>query len=253
MSIRTTPVMSVSPDFPPKFISGWYIFNTWLQRVLAQPVHLMLYDSFESQREAILADQIDLIYANPHDAAMLVREKGFTALAAPLQRPDEALIVVSADALATCVTDLRGPLKVVCSDDPEVNLIANIMLEPADIAETQISTRVVDSYVLVAKALLQGKAEVGFFLQDAFSEFTSLVRDGLRVLVRSEIQVVQHVFLAGPRLQDKTAMLTEALLAMADEPRGAGVLASMDLVGWSRQSQEDTEFMIDLMDTLQTR
>ena len=242
--------MTVSPDFPPKFISGWYIFNTWLQRVLGEPVHLSLFDSFDAQREAIAADQIDLIYANPHDAAMLVREKGFRALTAPLRRPDEAVIALPADAAAASVTDLQGPLRIVCTDDPEVNLIAGIMLEPADIDPAQYQIRYVDTYVLVAKALLQDEADVGFFLHDAFAGFTSLVRDGLRLLVSSEIQVVQHVLLLGPRLQAKSDCLTDALLAMADDARGAGVLASMDLAGWQRQTQEDTEFMIDLMSTL---
>ena len=246
-------LMTVSPDFPPKFISGWYIFNSWIQRTLAHAVHLELYDSFDVQRQAILDDRVDLIYANPHDAAMLVREKGFLALAAPMQRPDEALIAVSADSRVSSVNELSAPLKIVCSDDPEVNLIAGIMLEPADIDDCDIVHEVVDSYVLVAKALLQGRADVGFFLHDAYAEFTSLVRDGLRVLVSSEIQVVQHVLLAGPRLRDEASLLTEALLDMAQDPRGESVLASMDLVGWSRQSQEDTEFMIDLMDTLRTR
>ena len=72
--------ITVSPDFSPDHIFGWYHFNTWLQQNLDTRIHLELYSDFESQREAILSDQIDLIYANPYDASMLVREKGFIEL-----------------------------------------------------------------------------------------------------------------------------------------------------------------------------
>ncbi len=70
-------MFTVSPDFTPDHLSGWYIFNTWLQRQSDIAIHLEMYNDFHSQREAIQNDSIDLIYANPFDAAMLVREKGF--------------------------------------------------------------------------------------------------------------------------------------------------------------------------------
>ena len=86
-------VISVSPDFSPDHIAGWYIFNTWLQRQLDIPIHLELYNSFEEQRKAIANNEIDLIFANPFDATMLVREKGFVAIASPSNEADEAVIV----------------------------------------------------------------------------------------------------------------------------------------------------------------
>lgn len=60
-----TMLFTVSPDFPADRISGWYVFNTWMQRALAAGIHLELYDDFRTQREAIAADKVDLIYANP--------------------------------------------------------------------------------------------------------------------------------------------------------------------------------------------
>ena len=65
-----------------------------------------MYDDFQSQREVIQADKIDLIYANPFDAAMLVREKGFLPLVKAEGAADEALIVASAESSANDVADL---------------------------------------------------------------------------------------------------------------------------------------------------
>ncbi|MBU0654150.1 MAG: phosphate/phosphite/phosphonate ABC transporter substrate-binding protein [Gammaproteobacteria bacterium] len=243
-------VMTVSPDFAPDRIAGWYIFNTWLQRQLGEHIHLELYPDFASQREAINNDEIDLIYANPYDAAMLVREKGFTAIATPGNISDEAIIAVAAASPIQRVEDLRPGTRIAATDDPDVNLISMIMLEPADLSIQNVEIQTVDTYVLVAKRLLQGKADAGFFLKEAFAGLSGMIQRQLRQLVHSEIYVIRHVLLAGPRLQGHLNDLQELLPAMPADAKGKGVLASMGLQRWELQDQEDTEFMIDLMDTL---
>lgn len=243
-------VMTVSPDFPPAQIAGWYIFNIWLQRQLDIPIHVSLFDDFVSQRAVIQHDGIDLIYANPFDAAMLVREKGFTAIATPLHKSDEVVIAVATDSAVQRIDDLSPGIRIVATDDPDVNLIAMIMLEPADLSAQNVQTHTVDTYVLVAKQLLQGRADVGFFLRDAFETLSRMIRHQLRELIRSEIHVIRHVLLAGPRLQAQHEQLRRILPAMSTDLKGKGVLDSMGLQGWEIQEQEDTEFMIDLMDTL---
>ncbi len=243
-------VMTVSPDFPPAKIAGWYIFNTWLQRQLGEHIHLELYQDFASQRKAIQNQEIDLIYANPFDAAMLVREQGFMAIAAPLSKSDEAVIAVTNDSVVHKVEDLRPGTRIAATDDPDVNLISMIMLEPADLSAQNVETKTVATYALVAGQLLQGKADVGFFLKDAFSGLSGMIQRQLRVLVSSEIYVIRHVLLAGPRFQAHFDDLRQILPAMGMDAKGKGVLDSLGLQGWEVQAQEDTEFMIDLMDTL---
>lgn len=243
-------VMTVSPDFTPDRIAGWYIFNTWLQRQLGEHIHLELYPDFASQRAAIDNDEIDLIYANPYDAAMLVREKGFTAIAAPVNISDEAIIAVATGSSIQQVEDLQSGARIAATDDPDVNLISMIMLEPADLSTQNVTIQTVDTYVLVAKQLLQGKADAGFFLKEAFTGLSRMIQQQLRILIRSEIYVIRHVLLAGPRLQERQNDLLELLPAMSGDTRGKGVLTSLGLQGWELQGQEDTEFMIDLMDTL---
>ncbi|MFN3785837.1 MAG: PhnD/SsuA/transferrin family substrate-binding protein, partial [Thiothrix sp.] len=205
---------------------------------------------FASQREAIRKDAIDLIYANPFDAAMLVRDKGFQAIVTPLHQADEAIIAVAAESSVRCVEDLLPGCRIAATDDPDVNLMAMIMLEPADLSAQTTQLHTVDTYVLVAKQLLQGHADVGFFLRDAFLNLSGMIRGRLRELVRSEIHVIRHVLLAGPRMQAHVPTLRTLLPSMAADLKGQQVLASLGLAGWELQEQEDTEFMIDLMDTL---
>ena len=249
---------TVSPDFGPAHIAGWQIFNTWLQRQLSEGIHFELYDSFEQQRQAIMNNGVDLIYANPYDAAMLVRDKGFMAIAKASNKPDEAMIVVNASSEIKSVEALQSGTKVATTDDPDVHMMGMIMLEPADLNAENIELTQCDSYVLVAKQLLRGTCDVGFFLEEAFQDLSAMVRDQMRALVTSQIQIVQHVLLVGPKLAGRKDEISQLLLEMSDNGngngngngKGKGVLESLDIEGWEKLEQEDVEFMIDLMSTL---
>ncbi len=241
---------TVSPDFTPDHLSGWYIFNTWLQKQTDSAIHLEIYNDFQLQREAIAHDQIDLIYANPFDAAMLVREKGFMPLVKPQGESDEAIIAVNADSAIQCVTDLKPGTRVSYTDDPDVRLMGMIMLEPGDLDVGNIQGVPCDTYILVAKHLLQGDADVGIFLAEAYDDLSEMIKKRLRILVRSQIGVIHHSLMIGPKLKDKKELFEKSLLKMAEETKGVGVLESLGFKGWEKVDEEEMEFMIDLMDTL---
>lgn len=243
---------TVSPDFNPSQLSGWFIFNTWLQRNLGEQVHLELYDGFDTQRSAIAADKFDLIYANPYDAAALVRKKGFTPVASPSCKSDEAIIAVAAESPVTRVEELSPGVRISSTDDPDVNMMCMIMIEPADLNRDNIRVSSRDSYVLVAKDLIKGDADAGFFLEQTYNDLSSVVRSRLRPLVQSQIHVIHHVLLLGPRLVHKHHELQQLLGSMTANTGGNGVLNSLGFSAWKLVEREETEFMIDLMDTLET-
>lgn len=245
--------LTVSPDFTPDRISGWYIFNTWLQRNLGLHIHLEMYDSFDAQRQAIREDQVDLIYANPFDASMLVREKGFRAIARPQGIADECVIAVPVDSPVQQIEEFKPGTRVVSTDDPDIHLVGMIMLEPADLDQTNTQAVTVDGYVLVAKALLKGEADVGFFLKDAWDGLSNAVRKQLRPLVTSQIWDIRHAFLVGPRLLESREEIQDLLLHMGEIEKGSGVLDALGFKAWEAVEQEETEFMIDLMDTLKAQ
>lgn len=240
---------SISPDFNPKHISGWYIFNTWLQRAITENIHLELYNDFASQRKAIADDQLDLIYANPYDASLLVREKGFVPIARSSSRSDEAIIVVNKESTIENIEALKEGTRISSTDDPDVRMICMIMLEPAGLENNTVLNQR-DTYVLVAKDLLDNTADIGFFLEETYNDLSGMIRKELRPLVQSQIDVVHHLLLAGPKLAHKRDEILASLLAMKNDAKGQGVLKSLNFESWVAVEQEDTEFMIDLMETL---
>jgi len=245
--------LSVSPDFSPQHIAGWYIFNTWLQIQLSKNIHLSLYDNFETQRNAIEANEIDIIYASPFDAAMLVRDKGFIAVAKPIDKPDETIIATAINSNIKTIDSLLAPTSIAKTDDPEVNMIGMIMLEPANLNTKNTYSQLVDTPVLVAKKLFQNEADIGFFLKASYHDLSAFIKRQLCILVTSQIHVITHSLLISPRIQVLHRDIQTVLLNMQDLAKGQGVLDSMNISGWERQTQEDAEFMIDLMDTLHER
>lgn len=245
-------MFTVSPDFSPVHLSGWYIFNTWLQKQTDLALHLELYDDFHTQTEAIKSDSIDLIYANSFDAAMLMRDKGFLPLVKAKGKSDEAIVAVNAENSVEDVAHLDAGIKVAYTEDPDVKMMGMIMLESADLDASNVEALVTSSNILVAKKLLKGEADVGIFLAEAFDDLSKMIKMQLRVLVKSEISVIHHSLMVGPKLLDKRDEIQKALLEMENCEKGMGVLSSLGFDGWEKVETDEMEFMIDLVDALST-
>ena len=241
---------TVSPDFSPEHLSGWYIFNTWLQKQTDQAIHLELFDSFEPQREAVRHNKVDLIYANPFDAAMLVREKGFSPLVKAVGMADEAIVAVSADNPASKIEQLTAGINIAVTDVPDVRMMGMIMLEPGDLTVNNVNVTTYKNYVLIAKQLIQGNSDVGIFLASAYDDLSGIIKSQLKVLVRSQISVIYHALMLAPTLSNKKDELLNLLIAMPQDEKGKNVLNSLGFTGWEKVNDEEMEFMIDLMDTL---
>jgi len=241
---------TVSPDFTPDHLSGWYIFNTWLQKQTDNAIHLEMYNDFHDQREAIKKDNVDLIYANPFDAAMLVRERGFKPLVKAAGLSDEAIIAVNVDNQVEDVAHLNSGIKVAVTEDPDVHMMGMIMLEPGDLDASNVEIIQSDTYVLVAKHLLKNEADVGIFLAESFDDLSNMIKKQLRILVRSQISVIHHSLMIGPKLLGQRENIQNTLMQMTGDEKGKGVLESLGFTHWENVDDEEMEFMIDLMDTL---
>lgn len=241
---------TVSPDFTPDHLSGWYIFNTWLQKQTGCAIHLEIYNNFLDQRAAINKDKVDLIYANPFDAAMLVREKGFKPLVKPVGKSDEALIAIKNDSDIDDIAQLQAGIKIAVTEDPDVHMMGMIMLEPGDIDASNVEMVPSNTYILVAKHLLKNEADVGIFLAEAYDDLSNMIKNQLRILVRSQISVIHHSLMIGPQFSGHRQSIQNILIDMHNNAKGKEVLENFKFKKWQVMDDEETEFMIDLMDTL---
>lgn len=246
-----TRQFAISPDVNVRNISDWFILNTKVQRMTGEAFHATSYEDFADLHRAFEDGRADLVYANAADTAMLVRDRGYLPIAAPAAVSNEAAVVVSAEGTLHELGDLGSTLSVAATDAPDVERICRILLEPADLDRDAIALTVKPNHVLVAKAIMTGDVDAGFFPREAYDELSGVIRQQLRVLISSQIYVVKHCLLAAPAVAGHIEAIWQGLSAMADSAADADLLAGLGAPhGWERMTMEDTDFMIDLMDAL---
>ncbi len=103
----TTHNMLIAPDFSPERFAGWHMFNTLIQKRANLNMHLNIPASHAEQETLIEAGDIQIIYANPFDAAALIREQGYRAVARPIGKSDEMVIAAAANSDINHLDDIH--------------------------------------------------------------------------------------------------------------------------------------------------
>ncbi|MBP8046275.1 MAG: phosphate/phosphite/phosphonate ABC transporter substrate-binding protein [Psychrobacter sp.] len=243
--------MLIAPDFSPERFAGWHMFNTLMQKRADMHLHLVTPASYTEQEEKINAGNIDLIYANPFDAATLIREKGYRAIARPVGKSDEMVIAAAEKSAINTLEDLSKGATVAMADNRDVKLIGLRLLEAVDLEESDLNWEVTENYQAAARKVIKDEAQAAMFLAEVFHGLSRLTKMQLTVLIESDLATISHVLLVKDGF-DKEDELTQAVLDFHKDDEGKATLTELGMAeGFEAMSEEDAEFMIDLMETLQ--
>ncbi|BFM03974.1 hypothetical protein Psyaliredsea_26210 [Psychrobacter alimentarius] len=246
----TTHNMLIAPDFSPERFAGWHMFNTLIQKRANLNMHLNIPASHAEQTQIIDAGDIQIIYANPFDAATLIREKGYRAVARPIGKSDEMVIASAANSDISCLEDIQAGATIAMADNRDVKLIGLRLLEAVDLEEADLSWDITETYQAAARKVIKGEAQAAFFLAEIFHSFSRLTKTQLSVLIESDLADISHVLLIKAGFAD-TQIFIEAILNLHNDDDGKEALSELGMPeGFEAMSEEDGEFMIDLMQTL---
>lgn len=240
----------IAPDFSPERFAGWHLLNTLLQKRSDLTFHLETPASHAEQSKKIADGEVVLIYANPFDAATMIREQGYKAIARPIGKMDEMVIASSAKGDIKSLDDLKKGATIAMADNRDVKLIGMRLLEAVDLGEDDVKFEIVETYQAAARALIQDKAQAAFFIAEVFNSLSNLTKSQLNVLIESNIATISHVVLAkeGFEHSDK---VKEVLLNLHSDDDGKNALKELGMPdGFEAMDEEEAEFMIDLMETL---
>lgn len=219
----------IAPDFATERFAGWHMLNTALQRRSGMGLHLLTPANAHEQAQLLAEDKADLVYANPFDAADMIRTRGYIPFARPASHYDAMVIATGAESGLVRVEDLKPGCRIALTENKDVKLIGLRLLEPADLTEDAIQWQPVDSYQAAARLAIKGEVAASFFLADAFASLTRMTRSQLRVLVESAISDISHVVLAHPRMAADLPAIAKALLGLGQTPGDADVLEALGL------------------------
>lgn len=246
----TTHNMLIAPDFSPERFAGWHMFNTLIQKRANLNMHLNIPASQAEQQGIINQGDIQVIYANPFDAATLIREQGYRAVARPIGKSDEMVIAAAANSDINSLEDIKAGATVAMADNRDVKLIGLRLLEAVDVAEADLNWTVTETYQAAARQVIKGDAQVAFFMAEIFHSFSRLTKAQLSVLIESDLADISHVLLIKDGFPD-TDILMDAILNLHNDDDGKEALAELGMPqGFEAMDEEDAEFMIDLMQTL---
>ena len=246
----TTHNMLIAPDFSPERFAGWHMFNTLIQKRANLNMHLNIPTSHAEQETVISEGDIQVIYANPFDAATLIREHGYHAVARPIGKSDEMVIAAAANSDINSLDDIKAGATIAMSDNRDVKLIGLRLLEAVDIEEADLNWSVTETYQAAARQVIKGEAQAAFFLAEIFHSFSRLTKAQLSVLIESDLADISHVLLIKDGFPD-TDILMDAILNLHNDDDGKEALTELGMPqGFEAMNEEDAEFMIDLMQTL---
>ena len=246
----TTHNMLIAPDFSPERFAGWHMFNTLIQKRANLNMHLNIPSSHDEQEQVITAGNIQIIYANPFDAATLIREQGYRAVARPIGKSDEMVIAAAAKSDINCLEDIKTGATVAMADNRDVKLVGLRLLEAIDIEEADLTWDITETYQAAARKVIKGEAQAAFFLAEIFHSFSRLTKTQLSVLIESDLADISHVLLIKEDFPD-TEIFMNAILNLHNDDDGKEALAELGMPhGCEAMDEEDAEFMIDLMQTL---
>lgn len=246
----TTHNMLIAPDFSPERFAGWHMFNTLIQKRANLNMHLNIPTSHAEQETVISEGDIQVIYANPFDAATLIREHGYHAVARPIGKSDEMVIAAAANSDINSLDDIKAGATIAMADNRDVKLIGLRLLEAVDIEEADLNWSVTETYQAAARQVIKGEAQAAFFLAEIFHSFSRLTKAQLSVLIESDLADISHVLLIKDGFPD-TDILMDAILNLYNDNDGKEALTELGIPqGFEAMNEEDAEFMIDLMQTL---
>lgn len=242
----------IAPDFPPQKFLGWHLFNTNLQRHIGQPVHLLTPTDFNEQKDWVENKTVDLIYANPFDAADLVRNRGYIPLVYPVDNYDEVVIATHLNSPYQHSDELPAHCKIIATQNYDVRLISLRLLESANLNEENIQWVASSSYAAAARQLINQEGDAALFLASAFKHFNQMTTAQMRVLMESRLNELSHVVLLHPKHIEMKEKIQTTLIAMKDDFVDKMALDDLGMSkGFTELNHEDVEFMIDLIHTFE--
>ncbi|STZ08695.1 TRAP transporter solute receptor, TAXI family [Moraxella caprae] len=240
----------IAPDFSPERFAGWHMFNTLLQKRSGQALHLITPASHAEQENSVAKDDVKIIYANPFDAAKLIREDGYRAVARPVGKSDEMAIISSAGGNIKTLDDLKAGAKIAMADNRDVKLIGLRLLEAVDLTEDDVEFVITETYQAAAKQVVKGEVDAAFFIAEIYHSLSKLTKSQLNVLIESNIATISHVILVKDGFAEADDV-AKVILSLKDDADGQAVLSELGMPdGFEPMDEEDAEFMIDLMETL---
>ena len=226
---RPELVLTVVPRQPPAVTHvQWMPFSKRLGDDIGARIMLRVFDSIIDFERSFQAGEPDLVYLNPYHAVIARRAQGYIPLARAGAGGLSGALVVARDGPIHTLQDLQD--KTIAFPHP--NAFGASLYMRALLTERhriRFTANYVTSHGNVYRHVLRGLAAAGGGVNVTLRQEPPAVQEGLRVLYETP-PVAPHPLSVHPRVPAALrAAIARAVLAMADDEPGRGMLAAVNL------------------------
>jgi phosphonate transport system substrate-binding protein len=242
---------TVCPHDTAQNLPGWFFLNTYLQRQTGMAIHFEPFDDFDTQRRAVLDGRMQIVYANPFDAALYARELGFLPLVRRASCCDEAYILARAECPITDLSETTGGHCRLSSatDKTAVHALGIGLLKQAGACRDDFDIKLMGNYVSVVKALIKGDVDLGIVFDETYKGLSDLAKSQLKVLGATGEGQTFHLFCVSPELAEKADELSSVLIGMQGDEKGQRCLQDLGFQGFERVDEEAFARLVMACDT----
>ncbi len=239
--VTTSPLINNKLNFVASLqsghqLSGWYLFNTYLQRKMQRAIH------FEQLHDA--SNKVfHLFFAKPFDACSVMKEKGFVPMVRPISAADEVVILTRVDDERE-IADFKKNIKVVTSDQGSfVYLLGRFLCDESGLNSSDFNYQYAGNEIKALQMLIRKKADVAFILKKTFEGLSSFTRKNVRLIDESVTDFAFHQFCIAPGLLDQKDSIIEILMGMEKDEKGKQILEDIQFNGWLKPEEGEIKML----------
>ena len=216
-------------------LSGWYLFNTYLQRRLQKAIHFEQVQDKKSGRT-------DLFFAKPFEACEMMHKKGFIPIMRPIGDADEVVILVREDD-ARELAEFKDISVVTASEGSFVNLLGRFLYDEHGLDSSKLNFLFAGNEIKALQMLIRKKADMLFMLKKTYDGLSSFGKRSIRVLDESKTDFAFHQFCVAPYLQKEREELVNVLSGMAEDDKGSQILKDIQFEGWCKPDKGELKML----------
>ncbi len=206
-------------------LTGWYLFNTYLQRRMQKAIH------FDESQDVLNETNIDILFAKPFEACSMIKKHGFVPIMRPIAEADEVVILTRAG-------DERGleafkqANVVTASKNSFVYILGRFLCDESELDSSKFNFTFSGNEIKSLQMLIKKKADLLFMLKKTYEGLSSFSKKNVRLLDESSTDFAFHLFSIAPGLEEERKTLHTILKEMADDEKGKGILEDIAFQGW---------------------
>lgn len=217
-------------------LTGWYLFNTYLQRRMQRAIH------FEQSRDVINETKVDILFAKPFEAYSMIKKHGFVPIKRPVAEADEVVILTRADDKRT-LKDFQGADIVTASEDSFVYLLGRFLCDEDGLDSSKLNFSFSGNEIKSLQMLIKKKADLLFMLKKTYEGLSSFGKKNVRLLDESSTDFAFHLFAIAPHLEAEKESLSSILKGMSEDETGKEILDDIEFQGWSPVEEGELDML----------